>query len=128
MWVEVSACHKFQNFMWSGTNNHPFAVPVAVIPPFSHNYRMDTEVRRDLWRSSLPASLLKEGQQSLPEQTAKDCVREALEYLQGWRLNNLCGQLVLMLSHLHSKEVLPDIQAEPPVFQLVPFASWSVIG
>ena len=97
------------------------------VPPFSQNYRM-VEVRRDLWRSLVPTSLLKEGQQSCPEQTAKDCVQEALEYLQGWMQYNLCGHLVLVLSHLHSKEVLPDTQAEPLVFHLVPVASCPVTG
>ena len=50
----------------------------------------------------------------------------AFEYLQGWRLHNLPGQPVPVLSHPHSKKVFPDVQTEPPVFQFVPFASWVV--
>lgn len=50
--------------------------------------------------------------------------QEALEYLQSRRLYNLCGQPVPVLGHSNSKKkkkkVLPNIQSEPPVFQVVP--------
>ena len=48
------------------------------------------------------------------------------EYLQGWRLHNLCGQLVL--GHPYSKKVFPDVQREPPVFGFAPIASGPVTG
>lgn len=38
------------------------------------------------------------------------------------RLHNLCGQCVPVLSHLHSAEVLPGVQTEALVFQLMPIA------
>lgn len=44
------------------------------------------------------------------EQDAQDCVI-------------LSVQPVPVLSHLHSKEVLPVVQKEPPEFQFVPVAS-----
>lgn len=40
----------------------------------------------------------------------------AFEYLQGGGLHNVSGQLVPVLSHLHSK-LFPDIEKEPHVFQ-----------
>lgn len=45
------------------------------------------------------------------------------EYLQGWRPHKLPGQPVPMLSHPHMKEVFPDTQKEPPMFESVPTAS-----
>lgn len=39
------------------------------------------------------------------------------------RLHNLFGLSVLVLSHPHSTEVLPDVQREPPLFNFVPNAS-----
>ena len=54
------------------------------------------EVGRDLWRSSGPTPLLKQGH---PEQAAQDCVQMAFEYLQGWRLHSLPGQPVPVLGH-----------------------------
>ena len=59
------------------------------------------EVGRDLWRSSGPTSLLKQGHLKL---VAQDHVQMDFEDLQGWRLHNLSGQPVLMLSHSHSKK------------------------
>jgi len=53
--------------------------------------------------------------QSCLELVAQDDVQMALEYLQGRRLHNLSAQFVPLLSHLHSKNVLPDVWTEPPV-------------
>ena len=39
------------------------------------------------------------------------------------KLHNVPGQPVPVLHHLHSTEVLPVVQMEPPVFQFVPTAS-----
>jgi len=50
----------------------------------------------------------------------------AFKYLQGWRLHNLSGQPVPVLSHPHSEKVFPDVQREPSVFQFVPIASCPV--
>ena len=77
------------------------------------------EVGKDLWKSH-PTLLLKQGHL---DQAAQDCVSTAFEYLQGWKLHNLSGQPVSVLSHPHSKKVFPDVQREPPVFQLMPIAS-----
>ena len=60
------------------------------------------EVGRDLWRSSGPTPLLKQGH---PEPVAQDH-----EYLQGWRLHNHLGQPVPVLGHPHSEKVFPDVQ------------------
>ena len=78
------------------------------------------EAGRDLWRSSGPTPLLKQGHLG---QVASDHVQIAFEYLQGWRLHNLSGQPVPVLGHPHSKKVFPDVQREPPVLQFVPTAS-----
>ena len=78
------------------------------------------EVGRDLWRSFGPTPLLKQGH---VEGVAQDCVQMAFEYLQGWRLHNLSGQPVPVLSHPHSEKVFPGVHREPPVFQFVPIAS-----
>lgn len=52
--------------------------------------------------------------------------RMALEYLQGGRLHRRWASA--MLSHAHSREVLPNIHTEPLVFQFVPTASCPGIG
>ena len=59
---------------------------------------------------------------------AQNHVQTAFEHLQGWRLDNLPGQPVPVLSHSHCKKVFPDVQREPPVFQVVPIASGPVAG
>ena len=90
------------------------------------NHRM-AEVRRDLWRSSGPTLLLKQGHLEL---VAQDYIQMAFEYLQQWRLRNLSGQPMTVLCHPHSKNVFSDVQREPPVFQFqfVPIASGPVRG
>lgn len=50
----------------------------------------------------------------------------ALEYLQGGRLHRRWASA--MLSHAHSREVLPNVHTEPLVFQSVPTASCPGIG
>jgi len=76
------------------------------------------------WKAPLEViwsnSLLKQG---YLEPVAQGCVQTAFEYLQGWRLHNLSGQPVPVLGHPDSKKVFPDVQRQPPVFQLVPIAS-----
>ena len=54
----------------------------------SQNHRM-VEVGRDIWMSSSPTLLLKQGHLG---QVTQDHARSAFEYLQGWRLHNLSGQ------------------------------------
>lgn len=88
-------------------------------------YHRMVEVGRDLWRSSCPALLLKQGHL---EPVAQDHVQMAFEYLQGWRLDNFSGQPVPVLGHPYSEKVFPDVQTEPPVFQSVPITSGPVTG
>lgn len=64
---------------------------LAVSPP--------SEAGRDLWKSSCPTSLLRQG---LREPVIQGRVQTALEYLQGWRLHSISAQPVL--SYLHSKK------------------------
>lgn len=78
------------------------------------------EVGKDLWPSSCPSPLLKQGQL---EQAAQDYVQMTFEYLQECRLHNLPDQSVPGFRHPYCKKVFCDIQKEPPVFQLVPIAS-----
>ena len=92
--------------------------------PTSQNHRL-AEVGRDVWRSSGLTPLLKQGHL---EMVAQDHAQMAFEYLQGWRLHNLTGQPVPVLSHPHGEKVFPDVQREPAVFQFVPIASCSATG
>jgi len=82
------------------------------------------EVGSNLWGSSHPTPLLKQGDL---EQVVQDCGQVAFEYLQGY-LHNLTGLPLSVLSHPHSEIVFPDIQREPPVLQSVPVASDLVTG
>jgi len=61
---------------------------------------------RDLWRSSSPTPLLKQGHL---EQAAKVLFQVGLEYLQRRRLNNPSGQPVPGLCHPQSKECFPHV-------------------
>jgi len=74
------------------------------------------EVGRNLWRSSSPIPLLR---QSHLEPVAPENVQMAFEYLQRWRLHNLPGPPMPVLSHPHSKKVFLDVQMAPSVFQFV---------
>lgn len=74
----------------------------------SQNRRMVKDVMK-LWRSSCPASVLKQG---YPE--------PAGFWRSSRRLHNHSGQEIPMLHHLHITEVLPDVQR---VFQFVPIVS-----
>jgi len=49
-------------------------------------------------------------------------VQTGFDYLYGWRLYSLPGQLS------HCKILFPDVQREAPVFQVVPIASGPVTG
>ena len=69
----------------------------------SQNHRT-VEVGRDLWRSSRPNPLLKQGHLQL---VVQDCVQVASEYLQGRRLHTLLGQPVPVASHPHSFSLCP---------------------
>lgn len=83
-----------------------------------------SEVGRDFLMSYDAIPLLKQG---YLDQAAHGHVQMPFEYLQGAELHNLSGQPVTVLSRLYS-EVLPDVQAEPPVFQFVPIASYPSTG
>jgi len=83
------------------------------------------EVGRDLWTSSGPIPLFKQGHL---DQAAPDHVRMASEYLQGCRLHHRSGQPVPALGHPDSKKVFPDVQRAPPVLLFVPTASGPVPG
>ena len=74
-------------------------------------------VGRDLWGSSSPTPLPKQGHL---QQAAQDLVQVGLEYFQRRRLHNLPGQPVPMLRHCQSKEVLPHVRTELPMLQFVP--------
>jgi len=77
--------------------------------PHSHkvgntqNHRV-VGVGRDLWRSSSPTPLPKQGHL---KQGAQDCVQVGFKYLQRRRLHNPSGQAVPVLSHSQSKEIFP---------------------
>lgn len=77
------------------------------------------------WQGPLGATwsnpLLKHGH-------SEQIAQVAFEDLQEWRLHNLSGQPVPVLHHMHSREVPPGIQREPPVFQFVPTVSCPGIG
>ena len=90
----------------------------------SQNHRT-VGVGRDLWGSSSPTPLPKQGH---PEQAAQDLVQAGLEYLQRRRLHNLPGQPVPGLRHPQREEVLPHMQLELPVLQFVPIAPCPVTG
>lgn len=56
----------------------------------------------------------------------QDYVQVTFEYLQDWRLYNLLGQPVLVLSHPHGKKVFPDTQREPSVVLPIAFCPATV--
>ena len=66
-------------------------------------------VGRDLWGSSSPTSLPKQGHL---QQAAQDLVQAGLEYLQRGRRHNLPGQPLPVLRNPQSEEVLPHVQTE----------------
>lgn len=63
------------------------------------------KVGTDHWKSSNPASMLKQG---LLKHVTQDFVQMAFEYLLERRFHNLFGQPVPVLSNTHGKEVLPQ--------------------
>lgn len=48
--------------------------------------------------------------QDHPEQAVQNHIQLSFEELQGRILHNLCEESVSVLSHLHIKEIFPDIQ------------------
>ena len=82
-------------------------------------------VGRDLCGSSSPTHLPKKGHL---EQAAQDLLQVGLQCLQRKRLHNLPGQLVPVLRHPQREEVLPHVQMELPMLQLVPVAPCPVTG
>ena len=73
-------------------------------------------VGRDLWGSSSPTPLPKQGH------LQQDLIQAGFEYLQRRRLHNLPGQPVPVPHHPQREEVLPHVQTELPVLQFVPIA------
>ena len=82
-------------------------------------------VGRDLWGSSSPSPLLKQGHL---QQAAQDLVQAGLEYLQRRRLHNLPGQPVPVLCHPQREEVLLCVQMELLILQFVSIALCPVAG
>ena len=91
---------------------------------WQQNHRM-LGVGRDLWGSSSPILLPKQGHL---QEAAQDHVQAGLEYVQKRRLHNLPGQPVPVLRHPQREEVLPHVQMEPLLLQLVPITSCPVAG
>jgi len=81
-------------------------------------------VGRDLWGSSSPTPLPKQGHL---QQAAQDFVQAGLEYLQRGRLHNLPGQPVPVLCRPQSKVLARD-QPEHPMLQFVPAGPCPVAG
>ena len=73
----------------------------------SQNQRM-FGVGRELWGSSCPTPLAKQGH---PEQAAQDLVQASFEYLQRRRIHSQPGQPVPVLCHPHRKEALPHVHS-----------------
>ena len=88
------------------------------------NHRM-VGAGKDLWWLSSPTPLLKPGH---VEHIAQDLIQVGLEYLQRRRLHNLPGQPAPGLCHPQREEVLPHVQTELPVLQVVPIAPCPVTG
>jgi len=82
-------------------------------------------VGRDLWGSSSPTPLPKQGHL---QQAAQDLIQTGFEYLQRRRFHNPSGQPVPVLHHPQSKEVLPHVQMELLMLQFVPIAPCPVAG
>jgi len=82
-------------------------------------------VGRNLWRSSSPTPLLKQGHL---KQVSQDLVQAGFEYLQRRRLHNLPGQPVPVLCHPQSKVFLSRVQTELPMLQFMPVAPCPVAG
>jgi len=74
---------------------------------------------RDLWGSSSPIPLPKQGQL---KQAAQDLIQASFKYLQRRRLCRPSRQPVPVFCHPQSEEVLPHVQMELPVLQFVPIA------
>jgi len=83
------------------------------------------EVGRDLWRSSCPTHLLKQGHL---ETVTQDHVQTAFEYLQGGRLQPPSSATCVSACSPSEWKSFPNIQTQPPVFQFVRNASGLVAG
>jgi len=81
-------------------------------------------VGRDLWGSSGPNALTKQGHL---QQVAQDHAQAGFEYLQRRRIHNPSGQPVPVIHHPQSK-VLPHVQLELSMLQFVPVAPCPVAG
>ena len=110
-------------FLAANSNDHilpsgddVFFLWVPALCVSSQNHRV-VGVGRDLWKSSSPNPLPKQGHL---QQAAQDHVEAGLEYLQRRRLHYLPGQPVPVLRHPQREEVLPHVQTELPVLQFVP--------
>lgn len=78
------------------------------------------EVRGHLWRQSSPITCWEQDQLGLPSQ---GLVQVAIECFQRWRLHNLPGKPVLVLSHLHSKRNFPGVKMQILTLQSMAIAS-----
>lgn len=83
------------------------------------------QVGCDLCRTSAPAFLLKQGH---TEEDSQDHLQMLYEDLWVGRLYNPFWHPVPVLQQLHSPELLPNVQMEPPLLQFVPCIVCSCIG
>jgi len=112
------------NFMMKDMSGGGFFCLLVSYHRITQNHRM-FGVGRDLWGSSSPTVLPKQGHL---EQVAQDFVQVDFEYLQRRSLHNVPGQPVPVLCHSQDKEVLLCVQLELPVLQFVPIATCPVTG
>jgi len=89
----------------------------VVMEGLTESHRM-LGVGRDLWGSSSPMPLLKQGHL---QQAAQDLVQVGPEYLQRKRIHSPSGQSVLVLHH-------PHVQLGLPMLQFVPVGPCLVAG
>lgn len=75
------------------------------------------EVWRDLWGSSGPTPMLKQGHW---EPFAQQCVQMAFEYLQRWRLQNASGQSALVLGTFRGKQCFLIFRGNLLCFKMCP--------
>lgn len=72
------------------------------------------EIRKDPWKLSCIMPLLEQGHLASCQHHAQ----RAFEYFQGRWIYNFPGQPLPLFSHLHNKKEFPNVQREPPVFEL----------
>jgi len=100
-------------------------VPAAQIIYYDFNCYRIIGVGRDLWGSSTPTSLPKQGDLL---QAAQELFQAGFEYLQRRRLHNPSGQPLPGLHHPQREKVLPHVQMELPMLQFVPVTPCPVAG